>query len=67
MAAAETRNLPSEFQTLLSTHDKPILVDFWAKGPKYQRTMLWVVVGLFFVTMAGFLPRHLMNVFGGGH
>ena len=44
-----------------------ILVDFWAKGPKYQRTMLWVVVGLFAVTMAGFLPRHLMNVFGGGH
>ncbi|KLN34097.1 succinate dehydrogenase [Cellulosimicrobium cellulans F16] len=44
-----------------------ILVDFWAKGPRYQRTMLWIVVGLFVVTMAGFLPRHLMNVFGGGH
>jgi len=29
--------------------------------------MLWIVVGLFVVTMAGFLPRHLMNVFGGGH
>jgi succinate dehydrogenase / fumarate reductase, cytochrome b subunit len=23
------------------------------------------VVGLFVVTMAGFLPRHLMHVFGG--
>ncbi len=42
-----------------------ILVDCWAKGPKYQRVMLWVVIGLFVVTMAGFLPRHLMHVFGG--
>jgi succinate dehydrogenase / fumarate reductase cytochrome b subunit len=43
------------------------LVDFWSKGPRYHRVMLWVVLGLFVVTMAGFLPRHLMNVFGGGH
>nr|WP_210727141.1 succinate dehydrogenase, cytochrome b556 subunit [Sanguibacter hominis] len=42
-----------------------ILVDFWAKGPRYQKVMLWVVVGLFVVTMAGFLPRHLSHVFGG--
>ncbi|MBL0885001.1 succinate dehydrogenase, cytochrome b556 subunit [Myceligenerans indicum] len=42
-----------------------ILVDFLAKGPRYQRVMLWIVLGLFVVTMAGFLPRHLMNVFGG--
>ncbi|MGV8965923.1 MAG: succinate dehydrogenase, cytochrome b556 subunit [Cellulomonas sp.] len=42
-----------------------IVVDFWAKGPKYHRQMLWTVVGLFVVTMAGFLPRHLMHVFGG--
>jgi succinate dehydrogenase / fumarate reductase cytochrome b subunit len=42
-----------------------ILIDFWAKGPKYQQRMLWIVVGLFVVTMAGFLPRHLMHVFGG--
>ncbi|GAA1853132.1 succinate dehydrogenase, cytochrome b556 subunit [Myceligenerans crystallogenes] len=42
-----------------------ILVDFLAKGPRYQKVMLWVVLGLFVVTMAGFLPRHLMNVFGG--
>jgi succinate dehydrogenase / fumarate reductase, cytochrome b subunit len=41
------------------------LVDFWAQGPRYQRVMLWVVLGLCVVTMAGFLPRHLMNVFGG--
>lgn len=42
-----------------------ILVDFWAKGPKYQRLMMWVVVGLVVATMAAFLPRHLMHVFGG--
>jgi len=42
-----------------------ILVDFWAKGPKYHRVMLWVVIALFVLTMAGFLPRHLVNVFGG--
>jgi succinate dehydrogenase / fumarate reductase cytochrome b subunit len=42
-----------------------ILVDFWAKGAKYQRVMLFIVVGLFVVVMAGFLPRHLMNTFGG--
>ncbi len=41
-----------------------ILVDFWAKGAKYQRVLLYVVLGLFVVVMAGFLPRHLMNVFG---
>lgn len=44
-----------------------ILVDFLAQGPRYQRLMLWIVIGLTVVTMAGFLPRHLMNVFGGGH
>ena len=42
-----------------------MLVDFWSKGARYQRVMLWVVLGLFVVTMAGFLPRHLMHVFGG--
>jgi len=42
-----------------------ILVDFWSQGPRYQRVMLWIVVGLVVLTMAGFLPRHLMNVFGG--
>jgi len=42
-----------------------ILVDFWAQGPRYQRVMLYVVLGLLVVVMAGFLPRHLMNTFGG--
>ncbi|NLA64800.1 MAG: succinate dehydrogenase, cytochrome b556 subunit [Leucobacter sp.] len=41
-----------------------ILVDYWSKGTKYQRTMFWIVIVLWVVVMAGFTPRHLMNVFG---
>jgi succinate dehydrogenase / fumarate reductase, cytochrome b subunit len=46
-----------------------ILVDLWSKGAKYQRQMFWIVLGLWVVTMAGFAPRHLINVFSemGGH
>lgn len=47
-----------------------IVVDFWSKGAKYQRQMWWIVIGLWAVTMLGFAPRHLINVFssiGGGH
>ncbi len=40
-----------------------ILVDFWAKGPRYQRQMLWGVVALFVVSFVPFLVRHLMHVF----
>ncbi|WP_084767157.1 succinate dehydrogenase, cytochrome b556 subunit [Leucobacter komagatae] len=40
-----------------------ILVDYWSKGAKYHRAMFWIVIALWAVTMAGFLPRHLMNVF----
>lgn len=43
-----------------------ILVDYWGKGPKYQRVILWSVIGLWVVAMAFFLPQHLMHVFGGG-
>ncbi len=32
-----------------------IAVDFWAKGPRYQRRMLWIVVGVWIVLMAGML------------
>ena len=28
-----------------------MLVDFWAKGPRYQRQMLWIVVGTWVVVM----------------
>lgn len=40
-----------------------ILVDYWRKGAQYQRVMFWVVMALWVVTMAGFLPRQLMNTF----
>ena len=42
-----------------------ILIDFWKKGPKYQRQLLWGVVGLWAVTVIGFAIRHLPIVFGG--
>ncbi len=28
-----------------------MLVDFWSKGPRYQRQMLWAVVGTWIVVM----------------
>jgi len=40
-----------------------ILVDFWSDGPRYQRQMLWAVVGLFAVLFVPFVVRHLMHVF----
>lgn len=42
-----------------------ILVDFLATGPRYQRVMFWLVIAVTVVLLAGFIPRHLMNVFGG--
>ncbi len=45
-----------------------ILVDFWSKGARYHRQLFWGVIGIWAVLMAGFIPRHLINVFsGGGH
>ena len=41
-----------------------MLVDFWAKGPRYQRQMLWVVIALWVLLFAPFAVRHLMHVFG---
>ena len=43
-----------------------ILIDFWSVGAKYQRTMFWIVIGLWVVLLAGFIPRQLMHIFGGG-
>lgn len=40
-----------------------ILIDYWSKGPKYQRVMFWIVIAIWVVVMAGFTPRHLINVF----
>jgi succinate dehydrogenase / fumarate reductase cytochrome b subunit len=41
-----------------------MLVDFWSKGPRYQRQMLWVVIALWVLLFAPFAVRHLMHVFG---
>lgn len=47
-----------------------VLVDFWAKGPKYHRVMLWAIMTLWFVIMlpgAYFMMKHtLATVFGVG-
>lgn len=40
-----------------------ILVDFWSKGVKYQRQMLWIVLGLWVVVFAGFASRQLFLLF----
>ena len=40
-----------------------MLVDFWSQGPRYQRQMLWIVVGLWVALFVPFLVRHLMHVF----
>jgi succinate dehydrogenase / fumarate reductase cytochrome b subunit len=39
-----------------------ILIDFWSVGTKHQRLMFWIVVGLWVVLMAGFLPRQIMTI-----
>ena len=44
---------------------RAILVDFWKGGPKNQRKLFWGAMILWLVVMIGFLPRHLMHVFGG--
>ncbi|MFL6135220.1 MAG: succinate dehydrogenase, cytochrome b556 subunit [Nocardioidaceae bacterium] len=42
-----------------------VLVDFWEKGPRYQRQMSYAVGALWFVLFVPFVIRHLSNVFGG--
>ena len=41
-----------------------VLVDFWSKGPRLQRPMVWGVVALWVALMVPFTVRHLGNVFG---
>lgn len=36
-----------------------ILVDFWAKGPKYQRQMLWIILTVFVIVFAAAAVRLL--------
>lgn len=42
-----------------------IFIDMFSWGPRAQRVMFWVVVALWIVLLLGFVPRHLMVVFGG--
>lgn len=42
-----------------------ILVDFWQWGTTHQRLLSWIVIALWVITMAGFVPRHLISVFAG--
>lgn len=42
-----------------------VLVDFWSQGPRYQKQMLYGVVGVWVVLMIPFTIRHLGIVFGG--
>ena len=42
-----------------------VLVDFWSNGPRYQRQMLYGVLGVWVALMIPFTIRHLSIVFGG--
>jgi succinate dehydrogenase / fumarate reductase cytochrome b subunit len=42
-----------------------VLVDFWEKGPRYQKQMTYGVVVVFVLLFVPFLVRHLAVVFGG--
>jgi succinate dehydrogenase / fumarate reductase cytochrome b subunit len=42
-----------------------IMIDFWSVGPRYHKLMFTLVLVLWAVLLVGFVPRHLMHVFGG--
>ncbi|HWH98165.1 MAG TPA: succinate dehydrogenase, cytochrome b556 subunit [Pseudolysinimonas sp.] len=42
-----------------------IAIDFLRIGPRIQRVMFWVVVALWLLLLAGFIPRQLLHIFGG--
>ena len=45
-----------------------IAVDFWARGPRYQRQMLWAVVGVWVVVMVPgtyYMMRHTVEALFG--
>ncbi|MDM4763643.1 succinate dehydrogenase, cytochrome b556 subunit [Galbitalea sp. SE-J8] len=42
-----------------------ILVDFWGWGTRHQKLLFWIVIVLWVVLLAGFLPRQFMHIFGG--
>lgn len=41
-----------------------ILIDFWSKGPKYQRLMFWIVLGLSIAIMIPASGRIIYLLFG---
>ncbi|RVW05184.1 succinate dehydrogenase, cytochrome b556 subunit [Rhodococcus xishaensis] len=42
-----------------------MLIDFWSKGPQYQRVMLWAVLAIWFVVMIPAAGRIFYNMFAG--
>jgi succinate dehydrogenase / fumarate reductase cytochrome b subunit len=46
-----------------------MLVDFWARGPRYQRLMLWVIIAVWIVVMVPsayfMLQYNVEKLFGG--
>ncbi|MEU7634032.1 succinate dehydrogenase, cytochrome b556 subunit [Nocardia sp. NPDC049190] len=40
-----------------------ILVDFWSKGPKYQRTMLWIILAIWFLLAVPAVGRQFFYLF----
>jgi succinate dehydrogenase / fumarate reductase cytochrome b subunit len=40
-----------------------ILIDFWSKGVKYQKVMFWIVIALWVILMAGFVPVQIVHIF----
>jgi succinate dehydrogenase / fumarate reductase cytochrome b subunit len=43
-----------------------ILIDFWEHGPKYQRLMLWIVLGIWisvFIVALGVMGMHMAERF----
>lgn len=42
-----------------------VLIDFWSKGPRYQRVMLWVIVALWMIVMIPgtyYMMKHTIEV-----
>lgn len=42
-----------------------MLVDFWSKGPRYQRQMLWVIAAIWFLVMIPGAGRIVYHMFAG--
>jgi succinate dehydrogenase / fumarate reductase cytochrome b subunit len=45
-----------------------VLIDFWSKGPRYQRVMLWTIVALWVIVMIPgtyYMMKHTIEVMFG--